>query len=158
MIDFEQPWYPHFYYEQSAELDVVVPPSGWPENAKHFDKVARIVLLNEGKYPGFVYREPHSNWSQYKSLELDLLYEASVPRDFVLRVHDMAHNRSPEDRFRKNVTLTPGFHTLRFELSDIKQTASGRELDLSRIAGLGLFTLAVEGKPVLYLGDIRLLE
>ncbi len=158
LIDFEKPWYPHFYYEQSADFEVVDPPDGWPDHAKRFDKVARITLLEKGKYPGLVYREPHWNWSRYESLEWDLLYEATVPREFVVRVHDFDHSREPRDRFRAVVTINPGFQTLRFKLSDIQQTESGRELDLTRIAGLGIFTMNAKDKPVLYLGDLRLVK
>ena len=156
LVDYEEPWYPNFYSEQSADFSVVDYPPDWPSEERQLGKVARLKLANAKKYPGFVFREPYSNWSGHQALEIDVLYAELEARPFVFRVHDIGHNDEYDDRFNTVFTLQPGYQTLRFTTNEIQQTPSGRLMDLSRIESFALFTFDLDKEATLFLGDMRL--
>lgn len=158
LLDVEQPWQKKFYYVHSGKLEVVPPPNDWPEEAIRWPKVAKLTLNQNYNYPGLVYREPHPNWVGYRAIELDVLYGEKTPREFVFRAHDYLHNDDYSDRFSRVVQVQPGYQTFRFEMEEMKQLPNGRELDFSRIGGLGFFTLKLTNEITIYVGDIRLVR
>lgn len=162
LVDWEQPWYAIFYYEQSAIFELVDPPKTWPAEVLSPRRVAKITLTNKGKYPGFVFREPHADWSGYSAIEIDVLFSGRQPMRFEFRAHDIGHGIDYEDRFNREFFMMPGFQTIRFTMHEIQQTRSGRQLDLSQIERFSFFTTAMQTvaaeSPVVFIGDMRLVR
>lgn len=157
LIDYAEPWYGLFYYEQSATIDFVPPPGIWPHQNQS-TRVAKLRLQDGAKYPGFVFREPHPNWSEYAVLEFDIVLDDPDEQTFVFRIHDTEHDGQFDDRFNGPFRLHPGFQTVKLPLSELQKTTGGRLLDLSRIESFAIFTINPSHDLSLYLGEIRLVR
>lgn len=155
LIDFEQPWHRFFYHVYSGTFSAVAPPAGWPTDEP--TTVGRFEL-EPGEYPGFVFREPHPDWSAYRYLEMEVFSQESMPRAFVLRIHDYGHDNDPYDRFRGVVTLHPGYQILRVDLNDVESAPRGRLLSLRDIEAMVLYTTNLPSRFTFYVGRIRLMS
>lgn len=115
-----------------------------------------LIRFNQGRYPGVSVIEPEPDWSKYDDLRFTIFsrYEKSI--ELVLRVHDKKHNQEHADRFNKKLYLRQGINEIEISLKDIKHGPINRELDLSNVAGIILFSNDVEDELELALGNIYL--
>jgi hypothetical protein len=137
LADFSQRYDRYFILQQSAEFSPVQMPAAW---ARAKDESAMRVRLLDGPYPGMHFIEVPPDWSGYSTLAVDLTNPTPMNLQFVLRVHDAAHNNQPEDRFGKLFELPAGTReVLRIPLHEIEAGPKTRSIDLHRIAGLIIF-------------------
>ena len=77
--------------------------------------------------------------------------------ELLVRVDDALHDKRREDRFERIVPLAPQQRAeIRIALASIRQTPSGRQIDLTRISAIMLFNSNGRANERLYLGSIRL--
>ena len=139
LADFTERFDRYFILQQSAELSPARMPAAW---ASRTDEQAMHVHLLEGEYPGLHFIEMPADWSAYSTLALDLTNPTSLGLQFVVRVHDRAHNNQLEDRFNRVFELPPGTRQIiRIPLRDIAAGPRARELDLRQVAGMILFRI-----------------
>lgn len=155
LADFSQRYDRYFIFQQSSEFSPVTMPAAW---ARAKDESAMRVRLLEGPYPGMNFIEPLPDWSAYSTLAVDLTNPTPMNLQLILRVHDVAHNNQPDDRFGKRFELPPGTRQIwRIPLQDIATGPKSRRLDLHRVAGLIIFR-AEDSPPAgeLYLSRVWL--
>ena len=156
IADFGAGWTRTFVQLNRASLTLVAAPGGsTAAESGDGSPVARLTL-KPGNYPGVSIVEPGADWSGYSTLCLDLFSPHTRPIGLVLRIHDDRHNQAYPDRFNRTLTLKPGDNRIRIPLRDVIQAPAGRELDMTRIAGLMLFAVDIEESLRLYPGVIRL--
>jgi|GEM_PF-1201042 len=154
LLAFRDSWNRKFFYLAGSDLEITAPPGEWPQS-RATDEVGKLTL-KPGSYSGIVGHEPFPDWTSYQTLELDVLYQDDVERQFVVRVHDREHNNDVKDRFRKSMLMQPGFQTIRIPLADVENGSPLRKIDLKHISGFSLYTPGLKQSKTLYLGNVRL--
>jgi VanZ family protein len=105
---------------------------------------ARFSRWTEKNYPGLNIEEPAMDWTGYDSMAIDLRNLRGTPLRITVRVHDRAHDMTPdqrhEDRFNQTWELAPGaVQTLRIPLEAIRRAPKGRTMDMKAISGIVIF-------------------
>lgn len=137
LADFSERFDRYFILQQSAEVAPAQMPAAWANQA---DEQAMHVRLLEGPYPGLHFIEVPPDWSAYSTLALDFTNPTTLALQFVVRVHDAAHNNQVEDRFNRVFELPPQTRQIiRIPLRDIAAGPSARQLDLRQVAGVIVF-------------------
>lgn len=128
----------YFIQVQGAAVVPEVLPAAW---ARPEDPESLHIRIASGSWPGIHHLEPQPDWSGYSLLKLDLTNPDDRPLNLTLRVHDRAHDNRASDRFNRSFDLKPRIRAvLSIPLREIAEAPIGRTLDLSRVAGLILFT------------------
>lgn len=115
--------------------------------------------LTTDKYSGTSLRYFNGNWTSVSSLKMSIYNPDTNPLWIVCRIHDLQHsdgNEEYEDRYNHSFLLLPGWNHIKIELSEVEDSPSGRSMDMSRIRGIGIFTVSLPAPGVIYLDDIRL--
>ncbi|MGB5984428.1 MAG: hypothetical protein WBG37_03920 [Desulfobacterales bacterium] len=118
------------------------------------------VDLNTETYSGVALSYFPQNWSGYSRLRMEVYNPAEDPLVLTCRIHDARHTRGPQDyhdRFNRRFTILKGWNTMTIELAQVAQAPRARTLDLSRIRGLGLFSVRLSQPRTVYLDGVRLL-
>ena len=137
LADFTERYDRYFILQQSAEFSPSRLPAPWASKA---GEGAMRVEMFDGPYPGLNFIELRPDWSGYSTLAVDLTNPTPLPLQFVLRVHDAAHNNQPTDRFGHRFELAPRTRQIiRIPLQDVAAGPSTRELDLHNVAGMIIF-------------------
>jgi VanZ family protein len=118
-------------------------------------RLARLDLEPD-RYSGISFAHMYPDWRGYRQLALIVYSDLPAPLPMVIRVHDARHANRFGDRFNRDLTIRPGLNRLVIPLDDIRHAPQGREMDMSRIRGIGLFTVDLAAPIHLYLGAIRL--
>jgi len=73
-----------------------------------------------------------------------------------IRIEDALHNQQHNDRFNRTLSIEPGLNDVSIPLKDIRDAPVGREMDLSQVWQLILFTSRPEEPLELHISDIWL--
>lgn len=139
LADFTERYDRYFILQQSAEFSPSRMPQAWASTP---GEQAMHVRLLDGPYPGLHFIEVPSDWSAYSTLALDLTNPTPLALQFVVRVHDSAHNNQVNDRFNRLFELAPQTRqVIRIPLREIAAGPRTRALDLRRVAGMILFRI-----------------
>jgi VanZ family protein len=149
LADFNGGWQRPFLHVGRSELARVPAPAGWVDKAG--GQVARLTFL-DAPWPGVVIREPYPDWSGYQALRFQLWSELDAPVELVLRVDDTHRERSHRDRFNASFIVTPGLNDFTVPLSTIAHGPRDRQLDVSDISQIILFSRRPDEPFELYLG------
>lgn len=101
-----------------------------------------------------------ADWRNYRHLHISLLNPDSADLNVACRIHDTPHDISGRDdvrdRFRREFTLSPGWHDLAIPLADIESAPAGRKMQMDQIADLSCFTVQLNAPRQIYLRKIWL--
>lgn len=137
LADFTQRYDRYFILQQQAEFSPAPMPQRWAQAA---GESAMYVRMFDGQYAGLDFIELSPDWSGYSTLAIDLTNPTPLAFQFVVRVHDAAHNKQLNDRFNRLFELPPGTRQVfRIPLQDIAAAPSARTLDLHQVAGMIIF-------------------
>ena len=117
------------------------------------------VTVGAGPWPGLAFHDVWPDWRGYSTLIIDLEIGEDNPLEFNVRVHDQAHkshDNAYTDRYSKTFVLEPGRHTLQIPLEDIRTAPRDREMDLSRIEEIIVFSRESNAGRTINLYEIRL--
>ncbi len=153
LVAFSSYWEMKFVKAVDSELQIVSAPSGWPRPAG--DKVGRVKFYPR-RYPGIRIDEPYPDWRDYSHLRLDVFSELLASRSLVIRIDDAHHNNEHADRFNKTVTVFQGLNHIKIPIKEIRQAPVGRDMDLSAIRAVLLFSVNPLQEFILYFDNIRL--
>lgn len=115
------------------------------------------VRLSTQRYSGLGLKDFPGDWHRYRSLEVQVYNPDSEPLQLHLRIHDQLHDNSYSDRYNTSYQLHQGWNSLVVDLARVQNAPKERELDLSRVAGLGLFVGKLERARIIYVDDVRLI-
>lgn len=115
--------------------------------------------LTTERYSGISFERLFNDWSGFKQLSVDIYNPSSAPFNMVLRVNDIAHEKTgwvDEDRFNKRFQLTPGWNHLVFVIDEIQKTPANRLMDLSQISLIVIYAAQLPEPRTIYLDNLRL--
>lgn len=136
--------------------DVSIAPAPQREAANDH---ALKVELSTARYSGFYFEHFPADWRGYKSLHFELFNPTEKSLTMVLRLHDAWHHQSGQaygDRFNIRFQVEPGWNAYQFSLDDVRNAPTKRDMDLSRIQTLGIFTMNLPQPTTLYFDNLRL--
>lgn len=137
LADFTQRFDRYFILQRSAEVSPASMPRQWARAAG--ENAMRVRML-DGQYAGVNMIEPPPDWSGYSTLAIDLTNPTPLGLQFVVRVHDAAHDNQVSDRFNARFELPPATRQVfRIPLREIAAAPRTRSLDLRRVAGVIVF-------------------
>ncbi len=125
------------------------------DHVSHGESSLRV-KLEPGEYPGLRLRWPPNDWSGYSTLSFDVWNDADIPLEVVVRVHDFTHNNDHLDRFNREATIKPGANTLTVSLSEVRTAPTDRELDITAITQLQIYSADLSDPYVLYFDRFEL--
>jgi hypothetical protein len=120
---------------------------------------ALSIALTTRRYSGASLDNLPSDWSQYEGLALVLWNPQSYPIPLTLRINDRAHelkSNGSQDRYYQRFQIRPGINRIHLNLNDIKTTPRDREMDMTRIRRVMLFTSDIDQPGRLCLNELKL--
>ena len=121
-------------------------------------KLLKLSLTTD-QYSGASLSYFDGNWASARTLKISLYNPDTDPVPITCRIHDRQHadgDEEYEDRFNRSFLLTPGWNHLEINLDEVEESPAGRNMDMSRIRGLGLFVMSLPAPRILYLDEVRL--
>lgn len=115
------------------------------------------VTLSTQHYSGLGLRNFPRDWTGYRLLQLQVHNPQENPLTLHFRIHDQHHNNQHSDRYNQTFQLQPGWNKLQISLDDVLRGPRTRPLDLSRVAGMGVFVGKLARPRTIYLDEVKLL-
>ena len=107
-----------------------------PDRETHLE-----ILMKTSAFPGVSWEWPVKDWRGFDALVLELGNPGPLPLDLTLRIDDLHHNFRFTDRFNQRVTLQASSRSRAcILLTDVENAPEARQMDLSGIARLMLFS------------------
>lgn len=119
------------------------------------------ISLTSAKYSGVALKYFPRDWRGHDALEFSVFNPGRAPLRLTCRVHDRTHSVTGQhysDRFNRRFTIAPGWNDIAIPLEDIRRAPLTRSMDLSRIDGLGLFSVRLPAPATVYLDRVRLVK
>lgn len=137
VVDFDSRWQQPFIISPRASLGRIEAPEAWRHRTG--DMVSAIRFLHT-PWPGVTIREPYPDWSGMSLLRLQVFSQRPEPVRLTLRIDDETHNQEHRDRYNRTFNIEPGLNELTVSLEDVRKAPADREMDLSRVVQLIIFT------------------
>ena len=118
------------------------------------------IRLTTQRYSGIGLKDFPSDWSAYRAVSLQVFNPDQQPLQLHFRIHDQDHRKHKNgygDRYNASFDLNPGWNHLQVSLAKVAQAPKNRVLDLTRIAGMGVFVGKLDQSRTIYLDDVKLL-
>lgn len=153
ICSFDSIWERMFWTTQDSHLTVTSPPEGWKKAVD--DHVGKLTL-KPATYPGFTVMEPVPDWDKYEYLVFEIYSELDSMVRLTLRIEDIHHDNTYADRFNCRVVVNPGLNPVRIDLSKVREAPRSREMDMSTIYAICLFTSKPKKPFTLFLDNFEL--
>lgn len=153
IADFESGWEKQFLNLENAQLEIVRAPAGWKDSAE--DNVGKVTF-EKAQYPGVSIYETAPDWSRYNYLSFEVYSEMPDTVSLSIRIDDIHHNCNFDDRYTGRFRIHPGENTVMISFEALRQTPSGRFMDMEQITHLVIFMVDPPEPRTLYLDQIRL--
>lgn len=114
------------------------------------------VRLTTRRYSGLALSHFPRNWTGFDSLWIGVYNPDAEPISLTCRIHDAAHDHRYEDRYNRKFFLRSGWNRITVDLDAVRRAPDGREMDLSRIMAVGLFSTRLPNPRQIYIDDVRL--
>ncbi len=155
LLTFDSVWEAKFLTTRNADLSRVQPPEGFLEIA---DGDVGMLTVFPGTYCGFRIAEPCPDWSAYDALRFDIFSELDTTITLAVRIDDSHHNQEYEDRYNAVFEAPPGLTRISIDLEDVQYAPIAREMDMTAIWYVYVFTSNPERPVVLYIDNVELAE
>jgi Predicted integral membrane protein len=122
-------------------------------------KYSAKVTLGTSRFAKAALRQFFGDWSRYETLAFDIYNPDTEPLTMTLRVHDARHelgNYAHTDRFNTRILVEPGWNHFSFSTQSIAEAPEGRQMEMSLIRGVEIFTSGLTQERVIYLDNLRL--
>lgn len=154
LADFENRWLSMFVEGRSKAKTKVEPtPKQWQNNPS--GRVLKAVFA-EGRWPSVIFFELEPDWSGFNEFAFDVYNPQAAPVALSLRIDDQAYSRKYSDRYNATLELRPGHTKIKLPFAEVKALKSGREMDLSRVNQIILFTGRQNQPVTLYFDNFKL--
>lgn len=125
----------------------------------HGDYSLKLTLAPSG-YSGASLTTLQNNWTGYDTLIFDVYNPQLTPIKLTLRISDRQHEIRTgafSDRFHQPFVAEHGWNQVEVQLNRVKQGPAEREMDMSELAQLEIFsTGGLKNERVVYLDNFRL--
>lgn len=140
-------------FQSSIELFWIV---GYGIN-RDISRGALDVDFTADEFPGVSLHEPVPDWSNFRTLVIDVENPDSESLELGLRIHDRGHGRVFVDRFNRRFELAAGERrTLRIALDEVRRGPRDRLMDIGHISDITLFRGGNQGSRRLRIYSMRL--
>jgi len=153
IVDFRESWSRVFVECTSAVLTKL---STGEQLSPVTNRETTRLDLTPGRYPGVSVIEPYPDWRSFAYLTFVIYSPQRQPLGLVLRIHDASHDQAHSDRFNRRLEIRPGENRFRIPLAEVENAPVGRHMDMSRIAGIALFSAELSASASLYLDTLGL--
>jgi len=138
---------------RNVELEPAPWPEPWPPEAVPL--TARLTFLSD-RPAVLVFRSPYPDWSGYERLEFTAFSELDRPVQLSFKIVDEDRLPTLSDVFLDVLTIEPGVNRILIPLSRVRELASGREMDMTRIHRIVLFAMDAREPFSVWVDDLRL--
>jgi len=118
------------------------------------------IILTTDKYSGLALHDFPGDWSGRQGLAFNV-FNPGQPIILHYRVHDFQHNSNNietyDDRYNGRTVMENGWNEIVIPLIDIIEAPRGRNMDVTKISGFGMFVMEQTERQVLFLDNVRLL-
>jgi hypothetical protein len=121
-------------------------------------KLLKLSLTTD-QYSGATLNYFDGDWTSARTLIISLYNPDASPLQITCRIHDLQHmdgNEEYADRFNRSFLLMQGWNQIEIDLNEVKAGPASRNMDMSRIRGLGIFVIALPAPRILYVDEVRL--
>ena len=153
IADYTSQWQQPLMRALRVDLAPIVAPETF--TGRSGETVARV-RFRQAAWPGVDVVEPWPDWRGYSSLRFQVYAEQPAPKQLVLRIDDEQHDGTHRDRFNRSFDIHAGVNDIVVPLADIRRAPKGRELDLSRVDRVLLFSRRPEAAYELLIGPMTL--
>jgi len=111
------------------------------------------------KYSSLAFEAFPSNWTGFTSISFRIFNEGTNDEILTLRIHDQDHRESNwdhNDRFNQIINLTSGWNKITIDLNLVRMQPSNRNMDMSKIEKVIIFSHYLPVNTRLYFDDFRL--
>lgn len=128
----------------------------WSSDGNH----SLHVSLSKSEYPGtaMLYLEP--DWTAYKQLHLDIKNPSSKTLRLILKLQDQQHSNTGfdyHDRYHQEITIQAGeVKPIVVDLSVVRNAPSSRQMNMSQINMIDIFSVDVDTPVSFYIDHVRL--
>lgn len=155
LAGFDTYWERKFFRVGESELTLTRPPADW--SAAGADRVGRW-SGKSGAYPYLAMLEPYPDWRGYESLRLSIYSIEDDPVRVSITIRDAYHTPEYTDRFTGHYVLQPGSNEIEVALDEIRTSPETREMDISAIESVALYSRRPTKSFTLYVGEVRLIS
>jgi hypothetical protein len=152
LLDFDSTLAMKFARTQDARLELQNAPQGWSSASGRIGKVTFL----PGQYPGVAISEVFPDWRNYRALKFDVYSELAGPVKLCLRVDDIYHDNSFEDRYNTVMAVNPGNNAFEISLEDIRRAPQTRRMNMGGVRSIVFFVNNRESQFSMYFDNFRL--
>ncbi|MBN1417937.1 MAG: hypothetical protein JXP34_04130 [Planctomycetes bacterium] len=98
----------------------------------------RVTFL-PAPYPSISLRFFPRDWRGYRALAFTIEIDRPPPAPIWIRINDIAHDESYDDRFNRRLRLQPGRNDIEIPLAEIESAPRRRKLDLASVRSATIF-------------------
>jgi len=143
------------YLLDARNVEIESPPLRRPWSSEPVPVNARVTFRPDSPAV-LVFRSPYPDWTDYERLEFTIFSELDRPVELSLKIVDEERLPTLGDVFLDVLTIEPGVNEIVIPLSRVRDLDSGREMDLTRVHRILLFTTEA-GEPFsVWMDDLRL--
>jgi hypothetical protein len=114
------------------------------------------VTLPAGQYPGIVFENLRTDWSESKFLRMDVFNCSPEEVKFHIRIDDHKSGWEYANRFDINFALNPGMNNISVPTDTIRTNIHSRRLNLKKIEDMMVWIPNNERTRELYIDNVRL--
>jgi len=118
------------------------------------------VALTTQMYSGTALKYYPTNWQSYQWFQFRIYNPSSDAIKITCRIHDKKHTQGLQryqDRFNQTQSLSQGWNTITISLEEVRRAPEKRQMDLSQVYGVGIFSSRLPHPRKIYIDDVRLL-
>ncbi len=153
VADYDSYWSKKFLSPQEADLDFVPKPAIWADG--NDNRVARM-QIRPAEYSGLAIVEPYPDWTGYEFLNFAIYSPLPGTLRLEIRINDAAHDNDYSDRFNRTLSVVPGSNRFEISLDDVRTAPRLRDMDMTEIAAIVLFSWKPTKAFTVYVDDVYL--
>ncbi len=118
------------------------------------------ISLTTQRYSGVGLKSFPEDWSEFRDVNLQVYNPTADLLLLHFRIHDQLHRENGNayaDRFNSSFELRPGWNHLQIPLAEVAKAPKTRSMDLTRIAGMGVFVGKLDEPRIIYIDDVKLI-
>jgi len=111
------------------------------------------------EYSNLTFESFPNNWAGFSNFSFRIFNDSTTNHELNIRIHDQHHRNSNwdySDRFNQIIGLTPGWNKITIDLNLVRVHPMNREIDMSKIEKIIIFSHNLQTNVRLYFDDFRL--
>jgi hypothetical protein len=154
IAQFREPRDLAFVTTEGASVAIAELPSPWVR--REGERALRLGF-DARRAPAVQVVEPSPDWRGYTVIAADVTNPTDEEVGLTLRIHDVSHDWSHEDRLNLPVVLAPRTRTtMRVALTEVQAAPASRSMDLGHVANVMLFGRPAAQPGVIYVSRLWL--